>query len=212
MDKQDNLSEASQSTSTSTLPSKPFSQICKAVDVVKRAMDKLNVRLHRGYIYTKAPEGKYAFVKSLTADSFLHTLLRNTHIADQLAPQMKMVSTILSFKGCQIVPQLEINYDLIEVKPFGTCFSFETKGFIQNAMEESDIGEQPIRHIIFQEAKNSSFLIDEMKTETSILRFNTFCQNLTSTFNIFITLIVFLFCFQFCMFWTGPSLRTVHRC
>ena len=156
MDREENLSEASQSTTGSTIPSKPSSQICKAVDVVKRAMDKLNVRLHRGHIYTKATEGKYAFVKSLTVDSFPHTLLHNTDIAYILTPQMKMVSTLLSFKGCQIVPQLEINYDLIEVKPFGTCFSFETKGFSQNAMEESNIGEQPIKHIIFQGAKNFS--------------------------------------------------------
>ncbi len=46
------------SASSSTANEKPTNKICAAIDLVKRAMEKLNPRRHRGYIYKKVPNGE----------------------------------------------------------------------------------------------------------------------------------------------------------
>ena len=55
-------SQSSEATSDASLSiqlqAKPSDKICVAVDVVKRAMTRLDARLHRGYIYKKVPNGK----------------------------------------------------------------------------------------------------------------------------------------------------------
>ena len=88
--------------------------------------------------------GKYAFVKSSSVKQFIHSLLSNSALANVMAPVINQVINIMAYKGCTIVRQIAINYDLIEVKPFGTCFSFKKKSFVMDAIAVGDIGKSSI--------------------------------------------------------------------
>ena len=61
-------------------------------------------------------------------------------MADLMASQVNHVVSILSNKGCQMIRQMKIDYILIEIKPFGTCFSIKEKRFIENPIGEELIG------------------------------------------------------------------------
>ena len=69
-------------------------------------------------------------------DQLVHVVLSNHKMADLIASQVNNVTSILSNKGCQMIRQMKINYNLIEVKPFGTCFSIKEKQFIENPIGE----------------------------------------------------------------------------
>lgn len=73
-------------------------------------------------------------------NEFLHSLLCNTQLANIITSVLHPVASILSFKSCKIIRQLEIDYDLIEVKPYGVCFSFTKKRFLTNAIPDGEIG------------------------------------------------------------------------
>ena len=133
-------SQATSTESTVTVAVKPRSNICKAIDIVKRTMEKLNVRLYRGLIFKKAPMAKFSYVKSCSVMDFLHSLLCNPQIAELLTPHLAVASNILSHEGCTIVRQIVINYDLVEVKPFGTCFCFSEKTFKADCFSDNDVG------------------------------------------------------------------------
>ena len=71
---------------------------------------------------------------------FVHSLLSNTQLANVLTPMLTPVINILTYKGCKIVRQIDIDYDLVEVKPYGVCFSFSRKTFAENLIAEEKIG------------------------------------------------------------------------
>ncbi len=71
---------------------------------------------------------------------FLHSLLCNTQLANVFTSVLHPVASILSFKGCKIIRQIEIDYDLVEVKPYGVCFSFSKKSFYPNIIADEKIG------------------------------------------------------------------------
>ena len=83
---------------------------------------------------------KFSYVKSGSVMDFLHSLLCNAQIAELLTPHLAVVSNILSHKECTIVRQIVINYDLVELKPFGTCFCFSEKTFKADCFSDNDVG------------------------------------------------------------------------
>ena len=63
VDKRRVLDEEQPSTSSASAPqplqAKQTNKICTAIDVIKRVMERLDARLHRGYIYKKVPHGRF---------------------------------------------------------------------------------------------------------------------------------------------------------
>ncbi len=93
------MQPSSQSSSSLNLPERATSKICVAIDGVRRAMEKLSCKLRGGHVYRKVPQGKYTFVKSCSVHQFLHSLLRNSQLAELIAPNMAAISGILSYRG-----------------------------------------------------------------------------------------------------------------
>ena len=118
------------------------SKLCSSTYMLGKMMQKLNYTLYKGEVFKKAPEGKYTLIKCCSVDQFVHAALSNHKMADLMASQVNHVASILSNKGCQMIRQMKIDYNLIEVKPFGTCFSIKEKRFIENP-----IGKELIRKI-----------------------------------------------------------------
>ena len=83
--------QQARSNATTSMPWKPTNKICIAIDIIKRAMVKLDTKLYGGQVYKKVPEGRYAYVKAGSVLQFLHSLLCNPQIADVLAPHIHSV-------------------------------------------------------------------------------------------------------------------------
>ena len=79
------------------------------------------------------------YVYTTTVESFLNTLLANKKIAEVLISQLQQVNVILSNRECSIIKQIQIDHNLIEVLPTGTCFNIEEKRFVCGPFGESDI-------------------------------------------------------------------------
>ena len=122
------------------IPLKGNSSLMQCVDIVNRAMKLKDYRLHRGKFYSKVPESKYSFISCCSIGAFLDTLVANPNFTDVLAPNLKRLEELLSRSTCQLINEIEIDYNLIEVKPYGVCFSIAEKEFVTSPISYSEIG------------------------------------------------------------------------
>ena len=141
VDEESSSAKSAESTESNVLSLHcPSNKTLVAIRYVQRTMHKLNYALYRGHIYKKPSESKFAYVYTTTVESFLNTLLANKKIAEVLINQLQQVSVILSNRECSIIKQIQIDHNLIEVLPTGTCFNIEEKRFVCDPFGESDIG------------------------------------------------------------------------
>ena len=108
----------------------------QCIDIVNRAIKLKDYRLHRGKIYSKVPESKYSFINCCSIGAFLDTLVANPNFTDVLAPNLKRLEELLSRSTCQLINQIEIDYNLIN----GVCFSIAEKEFVTSPISYSEIG------------------------------------------------------------------------
>ena len=111
-------------------PVKPNSKLCQAVDVIRRCMHQSNYALHDGCVYRKVPESKYTYSYCVTVKVYLLNLLGNVEIADVIAPFLQMLTGLLSEPACRLIAPIKVEYNFIEVQPYGTCFDIERKNFV----------------------------------------------------------------------------------
>jgi len=62
-------------------------------------------------------------------NDFLLLALSNPEVADVLAPSFSAVSKLLSQPACRLIKPIQIDYNVIEVLPAGTCFHIAAKSF-----------------------------------------------------------------------------------
>lgn len=111
------------------MPCKPQSKLMLAVDVVRRFMVQFNYGIFDGSIYRKAPDAKFTFVFCASVHDFVHSILGNAEVADMIASHVTQIIGLLSVKASRLIEPLVIDYNYIEVLPFGTCFNIEKKLF-----------------------------------------------------------------------------------
>ena len=126
VDEESSSAKSAESTESNFLPLHcPSNKTLVAIRYVQRTMYKLNYALYRGHIYKNPSESKFAYVYTTTVESFLNILLANKKIAEVLINQLQQVNVIRSNRECSIIKQIQIDHNLIEVLPTGTCFNIE---------------------------------------------------------------------------------------
>ena len=156
VDKTTQVEDSVSDSQAASLKTPATNKICSAVGLIERVMNDLDYRLHDGEVYRKVPQAKFTFVRSSSVNDFVHALLSNPKMAEVIAPQISSVISILSNSGCQIIRQIEFDYNLIEVKPQGCCFNIELKKFVHNPLLESSVGKVSPRAYVsytYQESK-----------------------------------------------------------
>ena len=133
-------SDQSDLNSEQGIPLKGNSLLMQCIDIVNRAMKLEDYRLHRGKIYSKVPESKYSFISCCSIGAFLDTLVANLNFTDVLARTLKKLEELLFRSTCQLIIQIEIDYNLIEVKPYGVCFSIAEQEFVTSPISYPGIG------------------------------------------------------------------------
>lgn len=103
------------------------------------AMKKLDYALHRGKIYKKEPAARYTYIYKCEPRAFINILAANEFFKARLLKDMKRIIDILSDPYCEVTRPITIDYNLIEVNR-GQCWSIREQTFIDQAIEDSDIG------------------------------------------------------------------------
>ena len=114
------------------VPPKPKSKLMVAIDVVRRYMQRFQYGLFDGSIYKKAPEAKFTFVYCCSIHDFIHHILGNADVANAVAHFSAQIIGLLKVKTCRLIPPIVIDFNFIEVLPFGTCFDIFKKTFVKN--------------------------------------------------------------------------------
>jgi len=92
-------------------------------------MNQFNFGLFDGSVYKKAPESKFTFVYCSSVHDFIHHIMGNAEVADAIASFAGQIIGLLSVKACRLIRPIVIDYNFIEVQPFGTCFNISGKCF-----------------------------------------------------------------------------------
>ena len=89
-------------------------------------MKKINYALYDGSVYRKPDESKYSYYVHC---SDVHHNLGNAEVADDIVSHVSPIISLLSVKSCRLIEPMKVDYNFIEVLPFGTCFSIRGKCF-----------------------------------------------------------------------------------
>ena len=98
-------------------------------------MRENNLGICQGCVYSKLTESKYTYVYSCPVETWIMAVLGNRSIADAIASNVSVLVSLLSNPACQLIPQLVVDYNFIEVEPYGTCFDIENKRFVVDPPE-----------------------------------------------------------------------------
>ncbi|XP_068759716.1 uncharacterized protein [Montipora capricornis] len=109
------------------------------VNDIAIAMGKLGYATYRGKIYKKDPRSTFTFSYKCETRAFVNTLATNEQFKSRMLPQMKKIIDLLSDPYCELFRPLTVDYDLIEVNN-GACWSLKGRNFVEDAIEEHQIG------------------------------------------------------------------------
>ncbi|KAJ7315079.1 hypothetical protein OS493_038971 [Desmophyllum pertusum] len=103
------------------------------------AMKKLGYALYGGKVYKKCDKAKYTYWYKCEVEAFVNSLAANHSFKGRLLKDMKKVIEILANPHCEVIRPLCVDYNLIEVND-GQCWSIKERRFLENAIEDRDIG------------------------------------------------------------------------
>ena len=108
---------------------RPTNKLHQAVDVVRRYMEQMSYALYDGSVYKKPKESKYIYVYCSDIHAFVHHILGNSEVADAIVSYVSPIIGLLSVKSCRLILPIQLDYNFIEVLPYGTCFNIQKKCF-----------------------------------------------------------------------------------
>ena len=125
---------------TNDIPSLPQSNdVTRTIRNIARVMEICKHALYRSAIYTIPDNAKMTYVRMMDVSTYLNKLLANDALNNALVRNFQAVEKILSHPACEIVEQIQFDFDLIEVSN-GVCFSISGRRFIPNAIPSSKVG------------------------------------------------------------------------
>lgn len=126
------MNEDDKTSSSLQFPKKLGEPITVLINDVERIMKKLNFGYKEGDIFKRHITSRYTYTRLCSMDTFLNSLLGNSHFKDRLLTHMAKLQSVLKHPDCQAIPQLDIETDLVEVKLY-LCTFLLFKAFILNA-------------------------------------------------------------------------------
>ena len=129
-------------------------ELISTVRKVERVMELCSHALYRGHIYARPDQAQLTYAKLMDVSSYLNKLLANDTISKHLLKHFKNVENILAHPACEMIQQLEFDYNLIEVSN-GFCFYISQRAFVSNAINESQIGKLSPRAYVSYDCSSS---------------------------------------------------------
>ena len=113
--------------------------VTRTIRKIARVMEICKNALHRSTVYTIPENAKITYVRMMDVSTYLNKLLANDALNNALVRNFQAFERILSHPACEIVQQIEFDFDLIEVSD-GFCFSISKRKFVANAIPSSKVG------------------------------------------------------------------------
>lgn len=106
---------------------------------IERVMKLCHHALYRSDIYAKPPNARITYVKMMDAKSYLHKLLTNQTIQEDVLKHFQVLERLLCHPACEMIEQIKFDLDLIEVSN-GYCLAISSKTFIECPITECQRG------------------------------------------------------------------------
>ena len=103
------------------------------------AIKRLGYALYNGKVYKKCDRAKYTYTYKCNVEAFVHSLAGNEFFKARLLKDMKKIIDTLANPYCEVIRPLTVDYNLIEVSN-GQCWSLKERRFVENAIDEKEIG------------------------------------------------------------------------
>ena len=85
------------------------------LQVVQDVMVSSSHLLHRGEVYYRHPQATVTYTPLCSVHQYVDSLMQNPDIMPLLISHHVNLKKLLGSPDCEVVPQLILNYDLIEV-------------------------------------------------------------------------------------------------
>ena len=133
---------------TNDIPSLPQSNdVTRTIRNIARVMEICKHALYRSAICTIPDNAKMTYVRMMDFSTYLNKVFANDGLNNALVQNFQAVEKILSHPACEIVEQIQFDFDLIEVSK-GVCFSISSRRFIPNAIPSSKVGKLSPRTLV----------------------------------------------------------------
>ena len=155
------------------------------VNDIAIAMGKLDYGTYRGKIYKRDARSMFTFSYKCEARVFVNTLATNERFKSRILPQMKKVIELLSDPYCELFRPLTVDYDLIEVSK-GLCWSLKKGKFVEDAIEEHQIGKVSPRAFFLYEPNqvpDAKYFREILENSLSPDDVRRFCEDFVKLLN-----------------------------
>ena len=113
--------------------------VLAAIEAVREAMYNGNHTLFRGQVHSMPKKARFTFIPLESVEDYCQKLLKYPSISHYLANHIEVVVKRLKHPACAIIPQMKINFDLIEVND-GICWQISKRDFIPCPYDQDQIG------------------------------------------------------------------------
>lgn len=104
-----------------------FTQLIHDIEVL---MSRFGYAMHHGMVYKKHPKALYTYIFKCDVNSFIGALEGNETFKPRLLKYGDRLKEKLKNPKSQLIEQLEVSYDLLEVKN-GWCLSLTNRDFVK---------------------------------------------------------------------------------
>ena len=129
----------------------PISGVLGGIEKLANTMKVLGHALYKGDLYGIPPGTRYTYVYMMDIDTYLHKMMANDKLREYLVKHGDRIATLLKHPACQLIEQIEFDFDLIEVMlPCGTCFRISERKFVHEPISDDDVGKvSPRMYVLY---------------------------------------------------------------
>ena len=118
----------------------PTSGVFSGIEKLANSIKVLGHALYKGDLYGIPPGSRYTYVYMMDIDTYLHKMMANDQLREDLVKHGDRIATLLKHPACQLIKQIEFDFDLIEViLPCGTCFRISERKFVHEPISDDDV-------------------------------------------------------------------------
>ena len=149
------------------------------------AMKKLGYALTVARCTRNATRQKYTYSYKCEAEAYVNGLAANELFKARLLKDMKRVIEILANPFCEVIRPLCVDYNLIEVND-GRCWSIKERRFLDNAINDKDIGHVTPRAFSLYDATKEAepkYFKEILENSLPEAEISTFCEDFLKLLN-----------------------------
>ena len=93
------------------------SDLMQTIQDINKVMSNLSRShvLYRGKVYAKPDGARFTSIEMMDTETYLHKLMASPSIREVTLQNLEKIDMLMSNPACELFPQLQLDFDLIEV-------------------------------------------------------------------------------------------------